>query len=365
MGSSSYESGFVQSLSVGDFNADGLVDIAFSIEFCWCALIALSMGNGSFKIEPQRSVVDTYMTNTAVGDFDQDGYLDLAFTGVGNISTGVLLGNGNGTFEVPVALSMNVRDWPTGIVVAQLNDDTHLDIAVANEISHTVGLFFGYGNGSFAPQLNLNTGINSGTSFIAVSDLNNDNHLDIVVANANGRNIGAFLGFGNGSFEAQKTSFTGGFHNPWQIAVGDFNSDSIPDVVVSYKTKYSVGIMFGFGNGTFGHMVRFQSEQYFTEASVAVGNFNDDSHLDIAFSQKNLDNLYILYGDGQGHFQPQTIDPGIIRGYKCWLQVADFNNDNRSDLIALEFIAQWMTVQLNEDTSCAEENSKASAPIHR
>ena len=44
---------------------------------------------------------------------------------------------------------------------------------------------------------------------LAVGDFNNDTHLDIVVANYGDNNIGVLLGYGDGSFANQTTYSTG------------------------------------------------------------------------------------------------------------------------------------------------------------
>ncbi|CAF5105621.1 unnamed protein product, partial [Rotaria sp. Silwood1] len=44
---------------------------------------------------------------------------------------------------------------------------------------------------------------------VAVGDFNNDTHLDIVVANSKGNTVSVLLGYGNGSFTDQTTYSTG------------------------------------------------------------------------------------------------------------------------------------------------------------
>ncbi|CAF4182995.1 unnamed protein product, partial [Rotaria magnacalcarata] len=65
---------------------------------------------------------------------------------------------------------------------------------------------------------------------VAVGDFNNDTQLDIVVANSHDKNVSVLLGYCNGSFQNQMTFSTGSY--PQSVAVGDFNNDTRLDIVV-------------------------------------------------------------------------------------------------------------------------------------
>jgi hypothetical protein len=81
--------------------------------------------------------------------------------------------------------------------------DTNLDIVVANFGTDNIDIFLGYGNGTFASQILYSNGLGSHPSSVAVGDFNNDTLLDIVVANYGINSISVFLGDGNGHFGSQ------------------------------------------------------------------------------------------------------------------------------------------------------------------
>jgi hypothetical protein len=60
--------------------------------------------------------------------------------------------------------------------------------------------------------------VDSSSGSVAVGDFNNDTRLDIAIANSDGNNVGVLLGFGNGSFTDQVKYPTGSI--PSSIAIG-------------------------------------------------------------------------------------------------------------------------------------------------
>ena len=65
------------------------------------------------------------------------------------------------------------------VATADVNNDTSLDLFVANYGTSNIGVLLGYGNGDFATQTMLNTGSNSHPSTITLADFDGDSHLDI------------------------------------------------------------------------------------------------------------------------------------------------------------------------------------------
>jgi hypothetical protein len=178
--------------------------------------IFLGYGNGTFGTHTMYSIcVGSQPSATAIAaGSDTDCVL-------------VLLGKGDGTFINQTNYSIGPSGTQLSVSVADFNHDHYLDIVITNEKYSNIGIFLGYGNGTFATQIKYSTGLNSFPESIAIGDMNNDNHLDIVVANSNTKNVGIFLGYGNGSFTNQKTysislSSTSDVQS---FAISDFNND--------------------------------------------------------------------------------------------------------------------------------------------
>jgi hypothetical protein len=167
-----------------------------------------------------------------------------------------------------------------------------MDIGVANTGTDNIGIFLGYGNIFFASQKTFPTGLNSSPYSITAGDFNNDTFLDIVVANYNSSNVGIFLGYGNGTFSNQTTYLTGS--EPKFVAVSDFDNDTILDIVVANYGSNNLGIFRGHGDGTFAEMIPVPLEYGSRPFSVLVGDFNNDQKLDLAVANNGTDSLQIL-----------------------------------------------------------------------
>src|SRR4029077_175061 len=90
--------------AAGDFNADGVQDLASANTYSTSVSVLLGKGDGTFP-SPPTNAVGPNPQSVAVGDFNRDGKLDMAVANAGTtapyVANGVsmLLGNGDGTFQ--------------------------------------------------------------------------------------------------------------------------------------------------------------------------------------------------------------------------------------------------------------------------
>jgi hypothetical protein len=195
----------------------------------------------------------------------------------------------------------------TGIAVADVNNDGKPDIVLANQCADStcatgsVSVLLGNGNGTFqAPVSYLSGGYHAAS--VVIKDMNHDGIPDIIVSNAcedsscsTTGNVAVLLGTGGGLFGAAVASSSGG-QTAGAIAVADVNGDSVPDVVVCNGN--SVGLLFGVGNGT------FQTVQALSgmggASGVAIADMNNDGIPDLVFAAGEV---YVFLGAGGGAFQ--------------------------------------------------------------
>jgi VCBS repeat protein len=170
---------FRVSLAAGDFNGDGLPDLAAANADSDTVSILLGRGDGTFATALDFGVGERPLS-VAIGDFNGDGRLDLAV--VGNLVT-ILLGQGDGTFQaVP-----EVATGTGAIAVGDFNGDGHLDLAV------TPSILLGRGDGTFAALGFEVVGVEVVLQSITVGGFNGDGLPDVVTANAFSNTVSILL----------------------------------------------------------------------------------------------------------------------------------------------------------------------------
>ena len=92
--------------------------------------MSVLLGNADGTFQPAQNSATGAGPSLAVGDFNADGKLDLATANASDVS--VLLGNGNGTFQAPPTSTS--APTPTSVAVGDFNADGKLDLGVASSI---------------------------------------------------------------------------------------------------------------------------------------------------------------------------------------------------------------------------------------
>jgi hypothetical protein len=207
---------------------------------------------------------------------------------------GVQISNGNGSFGGVLQYSTGFNSYPYSVAVGDFNKDNYFDVVAANYGTNNIGIFFGYGNGSFATMLPYFMGDNSRPVEVTVNDLNLDNCSDIIVVNSESNNVYILFGNGNGSFPS-KTIYSTSFGSlPYGVTITDFNNDGIPDMVIVTAGTSEVLLVQGYGNGTFGNEISYAMGYNFDPYAVAVGRFTGNNWIDIAIADYGGDDVEIL-----------------------------------------------------------------------
>ena len=240
-----YSTGFGPiSVVAGDFNGDGKLDLAVANQNCpggGCSpgTVSILLGNGDGTFKPHIDYVVALGPNSlTAGDFNDDGKLDLAVVSQFTDTVSILVGKGDGTFLAHV-------EYPTGhqpfsVTAGDFRGNGKLDLATANFAANTVSVLLGKGDGTFMTNVDYNTGFEP-TSVIA-GDFNGDGKLDLAV----GAGIGVSLSLGNGdgTFEPRADfllSPLGGA--PAGLVAGDFNKDSGLDLAGAATTNKTASVL--------------------------------------------------------------------------------------------------------------------------
>ena len=177
---------FPISLTAGDFNEDGHLDLAVANDNPSSATLSILLGNGNGTFQAATNYsAGTYPFSVTSGDFDGDGNLDLALTRFSTDNVSVLLGNGNGTFNAAVFFAAG--DGPYSLTKGDFNGDGRLDLATANYTSDNVSILL---NNTTTPNALLGISPGSGSFGLVNADstapkvftLSNNGSVDLVIA---------------------------------------------------------------------------------------------------------------------------------------------------------------------------------------
>ena len=317
--------------AVGDFNNDGVLDVAVANDF----FIDVYFGNGDGTFNgPFQNHSLTRTTYMLAADFNGDGKLDIAaLDGLGNIT--VFLNHGNGVLiQQQVFRSPNTQGIENGfsdnaLATADFNGDGKLDLIVTGNAGYgkpAAAVYLGNGDGTLGRQQNLSLAGPLGNP--AIGDFNGDGNVDLAVPD--GASVHVLLGNGDGTFQAGVTYQTayGGF----SAAAADVNGDGKLDVVTN-----GVSVMLGNGDGTFTSDGGFYLGENYYASGVNIADFNGDGKLDLAVGNP----IYMLLGNGDGSFQSPTEVASESPASVC---MGDFNGDGKMDLIG---VALYLQIPIN------------------
>ena len=176
-----------------------------------------------------------------------------------------------------------------------------------------------------------------------VGEFNGDGIADVAITSGIGGRVFILLNNGDGTFRQMPDVVTVAATDNTDVAVGDFNSDSIQDLAVAADGESKVGIFLGRGDGTFNAATLITDSFQHRGATLTVGDVNRDGRLDIVVgltaccAGSTTAGMYgILYGNGNGTFQAMTRYFQPVNGrvnLSGWNPVlADFNADGKLDL---------------------------------
>jgi MBG domain (YGX type)/Bacterial Ig-like domain (group 3)/FG-GAP-like repeat len=112
------------------------------------------------------------------------------------------------------------------------------------------------------------------------------------------------------------------------IAVGDFDGDSTLDIAIANMDSNSVTILLGNGDGTFIAAPSLATGSY--PYGLVTGDFNGDGKLDLAVACNGSNSVNIFLGNGNGTFTAGT-SVSVAKSPQG-IAVGDFNGDGKLDL---------------------------------
>ncbi len=229
-------------LVAGDFNGDGKMDLALVGNSVAGGLtVMLGAGNGSFTPAGGNILPSQAFSAIAKGDFNGDGIPDLAAgTYFGSGAVFVFLGRGDGTFTQGQQLATG--GCAASMLVGDFNGDGHLDMAIGCNGGATTVLL-GKGDGSFS-EAPGSPPEGPGISLV-LGDFNHDGKLDLAGIDQYNDQIDILEGNGDGTFQLVVTTpkVSQSFNGPFEIVAADFNKNGVPDLAMLTQNQDTVTIL--------------------------------------------------------------------------------------------------------------------------
>jgi hypothetical protein len=288
-----------QIAGIGQTTSDGLPDLIWQNQNSH--LVEIQLLNGTSTLGGgviSNSPFDANWQAVAVGDFNGDGMADIAYRRISDGLTELQFLNGT----TPIgggAITNNPfgKDWNV-VGAADFNGDGNSDLVWQHQGDNLVEIQYLNGTTPIGGGLITNNPFGPGWDVVGTGDFNGDGHTDLVWQHE-----------GDGLTEIQflngTTAIGGGTiaNNPlgpgWNVVgTGDFNGDGHTDLVWEHQGDHLVEIQFLNGTTAIGGGAITNSPFGSDWSVVGTGDFNGDGMTDLVYRRVNdgLTEVQFLHG---------------------------------------------------------------------
>ncbi len=271
--------------------------------------------------------------SVSVGDYDNDGLPDVAISTDNTAPTVLYHNNGDRQF-VDISNTLTpITQYPSrGLSWTDFNNDGLLDLFIANGLDNVNIMFKNQGNGSFAMTAHAPSDLFNSFG-CAWADFDDDNNVDLYVVNGDGQANNMYMNNGDGTF----TKVTNGpqiqsLSDNRGCSVADVDNDGDMDIyVTSYNDRNKMYINDGSGNFT--ELTGKPPVMGNRPSTGSVfGDFDNDGRIDLYVANEGGNQLFL--NKGNLDFEEINFGPGVNDDEaSAGVATADFNQDGKLDLL--------------------------------
>jgi len=227
-------------VATADANQDGFLDLIVANQGSNTVSFLPGQAGGTFGAAQSITLAGTAPTAVFATNVDGDSRPDLVVVVSEGISI-TLDGSTQGPFGTSTLVATGSQ--PSAVAVGDLNGNNSLpDLAVAQAGNNTVSILLNAGGGTFSTPLNITTAGTAPTG-LALAELTGDAHLDLAVTSPVDGAVTLLQGASNGTFSVHSRVPVAG--NPRGVVALDFNQDGLNDLAVLSPNANGVFFLMG------------------------------------------------------------------------------------------------------------------------
>ncbi len=274
----------VVAMSASDLNNDGLMDVAVALSAPPTLALLLGQESGVLS-EPITHPLLAAPTGLKTAKLNA-GSRDKIIVSQGSIDTVqffTILGD-----QITQAGPLNIAGNPTAIMAADVVGNSELDLIIARRDDNTVWIGQNVGKDGFIEAANIPTA--NEPHALATHDLDNDGDQEIVVLSNSGRRVEIFIEDAGIWTRTNEIIIN---RDGQGLAIGDFNNDSLPDILTTSSSPQRNLQLFtndGKGGFPFDHTVKVGRDAQF----IALSDMNANGNLDVVVANSGDTGLNLI-----------------------------------------------------------------------